>query len=281
MLLGVITEGHKASFSQGRNGLRSGQDAWRMLTSGSAETVGSIVRSAARSAEAAAEHGQSASCHGSETESLSVHIPGTHPEKVTSCETAPPNAAAWSEVPGEEGSEEPAGSFLGSEAQCCTSQPDASGQTRPADSRDASAAAAAQQSHHDASLQQGTSTLTDSTPDKPPPDSCVNSSNPCEPNMQDGLPLSKAADTHPACARPRPQPAGDAVLAAWRAVRRAPLEGTLLQEIGCARCGAALGCHVSAMLALSLPLPTQEVREPLSLQAPLVYYYMRCIMHGK
>jgi hypothetical protein len=63
-------------------------------------------------------------------------------------------------------------------------------------------------------------------------------------------------------ARAAPEAAGEgaALLHAWLALSRVPLEGMVLEELACARCQGLSQSHATTMLALPLNLPTTQVR---------------------
>ena len=49
------------------------------------------------------------------------------------------------------------------------------------------------------------------------------------------------------------------VLHAWQSLSRVPLEGTVLEELACARCGGLSRSHAAPVLALLLNLPVMQV----------------------
>ena len=51
----------------------------------------------------------------------------------------------------------------------------------------------------------------------------------------------------------------EALVHAWQRVSRLPLEGALLEEMACIRCGSPSVSHVTPCLALALPLRTAQV----------------------
>ena len=67
-------------------------------------------------------------------------------------------------------------------------------------------------------------------------------------------------DTTDVCTQQAPKaPAHGDLLQEWQSVSRVPLEGTLLEELACARCRGLSRTHAAPMLALLLNLPTVQV----------------------
>lgn len=232
MLLGIITRNVETAFSKRKGPRHNGQEAWRLL----GNSNGGTVKNGACTAKASAEPEEAASPVVASCECLEGKLDKTKgiPSSRASHEAAERSRATGTH----DGTLSAADKLQGNR-----SQPDA---------HCGVASATAEGNEHDISSPQG---------------SALPCSRTYSAVLQGAEDLShsnasaaaEAASAVPAFTLLRPIPAGDAALVAWRSARRVPLEGTLVQEIGCARCGAALSSDVSAMLALSLPLLRQEV----------------------